>query len=153
MTLVLKTVKGKKYVYEQYRRDGIVVTKYLGPLEEMVRVYQLYKALGKVEKLSKRDIRRLARTLLQEYDKAIARAVEKMCVVNSMENGQREGRVWWTGRDLNPGPPPCEGGALPAELPAQRLDRRIHQDLTIIGVWGFYRFRCKNKTIPSTHYT
>jgi hypothetical protein len=25
---------------------------------------------------------------------------------------------WWTGRDLNPGPPPCEGGALPAELPA-----------------------------------
>jgi len=20
---------------------------------------------------------------------------------------------WWTGRDLNPGPPPCEGGALP----------------------------------------
>ena len=20
---------------------------------------------------------------------------------------------WWTGRDLNPGPPPCEGGVLP----------------------------------------
>ena len=24
----------------------------------------------------------------------------------------------WTGRDLNPGPPPCKGGALPTELPA-----------------------------------
>ena len=33
------------------------------------------------------------------------------------EKGHRG--MWWTGRDLNPGPPPCEGGALPAELPAQ----------------------------------
>ena len=24
----------------------------------------------------------------------------------------------WTGRDLNPWPPPCEGGDLPADLPA-----------------------------------
>jgi len=46
MTLVIKTVKGKKYVYEQYRHGNVVVTKYLGPLEEMVRVYQLYKSLG-----------------------------------------------------------------------------------------------------------
>ena len=23
--------------------------------------------------------------------------------------------VTWTRRDLNPGPPPCEGGALPTE--------------------------------------
>ena len=24
----------------------------------------------------------------------------------------------WTGRDLNPWPPPCQGGDLPADLPA-----------------------------------
>ncbi|GEM_PF-6220859 len=24
----------------------------------------------------------------------------------------------WTGRDLNPRPPPCQGGDLPADLPA-----------------------------------
>ena len=27
----------------------------------------------------------------------------------------------WTGRDLNPRPPPCEGGNLPADLPAHKL--------------------------------
>ncbi len=37
--IVVKRVKGKPYVYEQYRKDGIVVTKYIGPLEEMVWVY------------------------------------------------------------------------------------------------------------------
>ncbi len=112
MTLVIKTVKGKKYVYEQYRHGDVVVTKYLGPLEEMVRIYQLYKSLGKVQKLSKRDIRRLAKTLLQEYDKAIVKAVEKLCVVNSTGNGQEASRDWWARGDLNPGPPPCEGGVL-----------------------------------------
>ncbi len=25
----------------------------------------------------------------------------------------------WTDRDLNPGPPPCQGDDLPSELPAQ----------------------------------
>ncbi len=88
MTLVIKQVKGKRYVYEQYRSSNMVITKYIGPLEEIVRVYQLYKTLGKVERLSKRDLRRFARILLREYEKAIARAVEKMCVVNSMENQQ-----------------------------------------------------------------
>ncbi len=117
MTLVLKTVKGKKYVYEQFRRDGRVYTQYIGPLEEMVRVWQLYKTLGKVEKLSKRDLRRLAKIIVQEYNKAI----EKLCtVVNSKEQRRETMEKWWTGRDLNPGPPPCEGGALPAELPARR---------------------------------
>ena len=27
----------------------------------------------------------------------------------------------WTGRDLNPRPPPCEGDDLPADLPAPKL--------------------------------
>ncbi len=112
MTLVVKVVKGRKYVYEQYRHGDIVVTKYLGPLEEMVRVYQLYKSLGKVQRLSKRDIRRLAKTLLQEYDKAIMKAVERFCVVNSMGNGREPSGDWWARGDLNPGPPPCEGGVL-----------------------------------------
>lgn len=47
MTLVIKTVKGKKYVYEQYCHGNVVVTKCLGPLEGMVQVYQLYRSLGK----------------------------------------------------------------------------------------------------------
>jgi len=34
-------------VYEQFRRDGVVVTKYIEPLEGMLHVYQLYKSLGK----------------------------------------------------------------------------------------------------------
>ncbi len=110
--MVVKVVKGRKYVYEQYRHGDIVVTKYLGPLEGMVRVYRLYKSLGRVQKLSKRDIRRLAKTLLQEYDKAIMEAVEKFCVVNLMENGQKSSNVWWARGDSNPGPPPCEGGVL-----------------------------------------
>ena len=91
MTLVIKRVKGKQYVYEQFRHGNVVVTKYIGPLEEMARIWQLYKTLGKVEKLSKRDLRRLARILLQEYGKAIDSAVEKLCVVNSKENWRGTG--------------------------------------------------------------
>ena len=28
-------------------------------------------------------------------------------------------KIKWTDRDLNPGPPPCQGDDLPSELPAQ----------------------------------
>jgi len=94
MTLVIKRVKGKQYVYEQFRHGDVVVTKYIGPLEEMIRIWQLYKTLGKVEKLSERDLRRLARIFLQEYSKAIDSAVEKLCVVNLKES--RAGR-WHVG--------------------------------------------------------
>ncbi len=90
MTLVIKRVKGKPYIYEQFRRGDVVVTKYIGPLEEMVRVYQLYKSLGKVERLSRRDLRRLARLLLEEYGKAIDSAVARLCwqvqVVNARKS-------------------------------------------------------------------
>ncbi len=116
LTLVIKRVKGKPYVYEQFRRGDIVITKYIGPLEEMVRVFQLYKSLGKVKKLSKRDLRRLAKMLLQEYEKAIDKAVEKLytrtSVVNSMENPREPSGEWWARGDLNPGPPPRQGGVL-----------------------------------------
>ncbi len=39
MMLVIKTVKGRKYVYERFRRGGRVYTRYIGPLEEMVHTW------------------------------------------------------------------------------------------------------------------
>ena len=45
-----------------------MVTKYIGPLEEMVLIYQVYKSLGKVEHLAKRDPSAGSpRILLEEY--------------------------------------------------------------------------------------
>ncbi len=82
LTLVVKRVKGRLYVYDEYRVDGRPVTNYIGPLEEMARVYQVYKTLGKVERLSKRDLRRLAKMIVEEIAK-------KLRVVNSMVAGPR----------------------------------------------------------------
>ncbi len=69
-----------------------------------------------MERLSKRDLRRLARMLLQEYGKAIDSAVARLCpqgqVVNAKENGREASGNWWARGDLNPGPPPCQGGVL-----------------------------------------
>ncbi len=31
----------------------------------------------------------------------------------------------WTDRDLNPGPPPCQGDDLPSELPAHKISDNI----------------------------
>ncbi len=76
LTLVVKPIKNKLYVYDEHRINGKVNTHYIGPPEEMARIYQIYKSLGKVEKLTKRDLRRLARILLEEY-------MKKMSVVNS----------------------------------------------------------------------
>ena len=112
LTLVVKKVKNRLYVYDEYRTNGKVNTFYVGPLEEMVRIFQLYKSLGKVEKLSKRDIRRLAKMLLDEYLKKLA----KRSVVNSTRKQRSDGNGWSRRRGLNPGPPPYQGGALPAEL-------------------------------------
>ena len=97
--------------------NGRLITKYIGPLEEIARVYQLYKSLRKVERLSKRDIRRLARILLKEY----LNVLEKKCleVESEGESGaqawqakERNVSNWWARGDLNPGPPPCKGGVL-----------------------------------------
>ncbi len=76
LTIVVKKVKGKLYVYDEFRLNGQVVTNYIGPLEEMTHIYQVYKSLGKVEKLSKRDLRRLAKMIVEEIAK-------KITVVNS----------------------------------------------------------------------
>ena len=40
MSYVVKRIKGRLYVYEQYRRDGKVITKYVGPLERIVEGYK-----------------------------------------------------------------------------------------------------------------
>ena len=32
----------------------------------------------------------------------------------------------WTDRDLNPGPPPCQGDDLPSELPAQKSNKNMY---------------------------
>ena len=65
MALVIKKIKGRKYVYEQYRVNGRVVTRYIGPLEEIVRVYELWKA-GQIRGLDKRLVRYYARQLAKE---------------------------------------------------------------------------------------
>ncbi len=94
MTLVVKKVKGHLYVYEQYRLKRRVVTKYIGPLEELVRIYQIYKLENQVNyKITKRDIRRIG--------KAIA-----MNVVNLL---QKSSDQWCGGWDLNPRRPTPSG--------------------------------------------
>ena len=40
---VVKRIKGRLYVYEQYRRDGKVVTKYIGSLESIVDGYKRFR--------------------------------------------------------------------------------------------------------------
>ncbi|MEM1628284.1 MAG: hypothetical protein QW551_03250, partial [Desulfurococcaceae archaeon] len=67
MTLAVKRVKGRLYVYEQYRTPQGVFTRYIGPLEELVRIYQIYKLENQVNyKLSKRDFKRIAKALAEE---------------------------------------------------------------------------------------
>ncbi|RLG82316.1 MAG: hypothetical protein DRO40_08010 [Thermoprotei archaeon] len=67
MTLVVKRIRGKLYVYEQYRLGSRVITKYIGPLEEIVRIYQIFKLKNMVNyKLSKRDIKRITEYLVEE---------------------------------------------------------------------------------------
>ena len=74
LTLVVKRVKDRLYVYEQYRLNGRVYTKYIGPLEEIVRIYQIYRLEGQVNyRITRRDIRRITRCLAEE-------------VVNFLEN-------------------------------------------------------------------
>ena len=43
---VVKRIKGRLYVYEQYRKDGKVVTKYVGPLERIVEGYKRCQNMG-----------------------------------------------------------------------------------------------------------
>jgi len=68
MTLIVKKVRRKLYVYEQYRIGNRVVTKYIGPLEEIVRVFQLYRlSNGQVNyKISKRDLKWMSRRIAMD---------------------------------------------------------------------------------------
>ena len=105
MTLVVKQVKGKLYVYEQYRLpNGYVATRYIAPLEKLVREYQARLVVNSGTKvnytLRPRQIRRLAQLIAED-------------VVNLLQKNQNNEKVWWTGRDLNPGPLGCKPSALP----------------------------------------
>ena len=82
MAIVVKRVKGKKYVYEQYRAAGRVVTRYIGPLEEMARVYELYRR-GDLSRLSKRLLRYYARQIARE----VSGKLERVLVNSRVENG------------------------------------------------------------------
>ncbi len=77
LTIVVKRVKGKLYVYDEFRdkATGKVKTYYIGPLEEMVRVYQIVKQ-GNYVKLTRRELTTLARKIVEYY-------VKKHAVVNS----------------------------------------------------------------------
>ncbi len=75
MTLVVKRVEDHLYVYDQYRLNGKVVTKYIAPLEELVRIYQIYRLEGHVNyRIAKRDIKRITKDLVME----VVNFLEKM---------------------------------------------------------------------------
>ena len=107
LAIVVKRVKGRLYVYDQAKVNGEVVTKYIGPLEEMARLYQMVKhevvnhASVVNYRLTPRLLRRLAKAIAEE-------------VVNSLKDKQNKPNnppsSWWARGDSNPGPPPCEGG-------------------------------------------
>ncbi|MEM4429608.1 MAG: integrase [Thermofilaceae archaeon] len=80
MTLVVKRVKGRLYVYEQYRVNGQVYTRYIGPLEELVRIYQIYRLEGQINyRLSKRDFKRIAKALAEEVVNFLAKQGVSEC--------------------------------------------------------------------------
>ncbi len=109
LAIVVKRVKGRLYVYDQAKVNGEVVTKYIGPLEEMARLYQMVKhevvnhASVVNYRLTPRLLRRLAKAIADE-------------VVSSLRDKQNKHNkppsTWWARGDLNPGPPPCKGGVL-----------------------------------------
>ncbi len=105
LAIVVKRVKGRLYVYDQVRVNGKPVTKYIGPLEEMARLYQAvkYRVVNDASVVNYRITPRLLRRLA----KAIADDV-----VNSLNKKQNKTSYWWARGDLNPGPPPCKGGVL-----------------------------------------
>ena len=74
VAIVVKRVKGRLYVYEQYRMGGKVVTRYIGPLEEMARVYELYKR-GELGSIKPRTLRRFSRIIAEEVAKKLQNTV------------------------------------------------------------------------------
>ena len=109
LAIVVKKIKGRLYVYDQVKVNGKPVTKYIGPLEEMARLYQMvkYRIVNDASvvnyRITPRLLRRLAKAIADE-------------VVNSLKDKQNKPNnpplTWWARGDLNPGPPPCQGGVL-----------------------------------------
>ena len=62
----------------------------------------------------------------------IALVLLRQLIVNDFEqlitysNHKRSLFNKWTDRDLNPGPPPCQGDDLPSELPAQKINQILN---------------------------
>ncbi len=108
LTLVIKKVKGRLYVYEQFRQDGRVVTHYVGPLEELVRVYQIVKS-GNYVNLTRRQLTTLARKIVEEY-------ARKCGVVNSTHKRSSNKREVAPGAGFEPAwarsPPALQAGPL-----------------------------------------
>ena len=45
MTLSVKRIYGKLYVYDQWREDGRIVSRYIGPLEKIIDSHRVVKPL------------------------------------------------------------------------------------------------------------
>ncbi len=106
MGLSVKKIKGKLYVYEHVKLpDGRKLTLYIGPLEEMVRLYQAKQAeLTVNSRIPPRVLRRLG-------DYIVVNLLEKLEEKTEQE-GFEEG-LWGRRRDLNPGPRGPQPRALP----------------------------------------
>ena len=100
--IIIKKVKGRYYVYEYARVSGKPVYRYVGPLEEVVRVYEAVKAGITVNHTKRvmrtKDLRRLARMIADNL----------MEVLKNPDDA-----CWWARGDSNPGPPGYQPGAPP----------------------------------------
>ena len=106
MTFVIKRIRNRLYVYEQYREGNIVVTKYIGPLEKIARKYQLYMQ-GVNYMLTQRDIDWMKKEIAKE-------------VVNMILDARNKGTEWRRGRDSNPGAPVGQRISNPSPLAEPR---------------------------------
>jgi len=100
MTYVAKKIKGKWYVYQQYRVGNKVYTRFVGPLETVATAYELHK-LNVNYPLNSRELSKVKKAIAQEV-------VSKLLENTSHRCG---------GRDSNPGRP------TPADLKSGVRDR------------------------------
>ena len=98
MAIVVEKIKGKKYVYEQYKMNDRVVTRYIGPLEEIAKVYELYKR-GELGSITPRTLRRLSRLIAEEIVKKLENSV-----VNSKTLEKTKGELEENPREPVAGP-------------------------------------------------
>ena len=62
MGYTIKKIKGRQYLY--MKQDGRTI--YVGPLDEVVKIYLLYRKTGSIPSLSKRDLKRLFGQVMRE---------------------------------------------------------------------------------------